>query len=85
MATSMSDGADAGHLDHAGEATAEFGTGKRRAWLGPKSLLIVLIAAGVGLVFLALWTLGANIRNPEPTLPPQVARGGGLDRAPVSA
>ena len=67
MATTLPERTDTAHADGPSDTPREFPGRDRRAWLGQKPLLAVLIAAGAVLTVLAAWTLGPDIRGPGPT------------------
>ena len=68
MATLMSEQTDTVRAGGLGKGPTESAGGGRGAWLWRRPLLFLLIAAGAALAGLAVWALGSDIRNPEPTL-----------------
>ncbi len=68
MATTLPERTDTPRLDGSRDAPMEMPGQNRRAWLGRKTLLAVLIVAGAGLAGFAAWTLGSDVRGPDPTL-----------------
>ena len=68
MATVLRERTDTARADGPSKAPMALPTRNRRARLGRRLLLVVLIVAGTGLAALAIWTLASDARGPDPTL-----------------